>query len=285
MKRFLLCVLVFALAAGAAFADPIGLRVYTDGLNFGNVAADNYELAGKNSTARFKFGIEYGRSFGTLRLTTALEDTISPKDPVTQGVQWNLSGSYGLQLAEASKLSFSLYNKLHFDQAKDFADQIWDDIGPGVRFDQTLGFGSLYAVTEMSVRVYGYENSDGSAKKLDLRTGENSGFQAGVNANFGLFGYVRPVFWFLDNGETPDDILREFELRLGYRTGPIEARVTANIPAIEDGVKSAGISIKPRFTYTFMPTLNAYAELAISALGKEGADPGFTPQIGASFSF
>jgi hypothetical protein len=177
MKKVLLCALVFTMEAGAVFADPVGLRVYTDGVSFGNVAAEGYKFAGDGGLARIPLGLEFSKALGPVNFSTALEYALSftatpsdTGDPKHQP-QWNLSGSYSLQLAEASKLGFSLYNKLHFDASKggEFADNIWDDMGPGIRFDQTFGFGSLYAVTELSVRIYTYENTDGSDKGLGLK--------------------------------------------------------------------------------------------------------------------
>jgi hypothetical protein len=61
-----------------------------------------------------------------------------------------------------------------------------------------------------------------------------------------------------------------------------EDGITAPKPAVAYG----GLSIKPRVIYTFMPGLNAYAELWITNLGAD--DPlkvGIAPQIGGSFSF
>jgi hypothetical protein len=290
MKRFLPCVLVFALAAGAVFADPVGLRVYTDGISFGNVAAGNYQFAGDGGLARLPFGLEFSKLLGPVSFSTAVEYALSftatpgnTGDPKHQP-QWNIWGSYGLQLAEASNLTFLLYNKLHFDASKggEFADNIWDDIGPGVRFDQTFGFGSLYAVTEMSIRVYFYENADGSDRGLGLETGENSGFQAGVNTNLGVYGYVRPYLAFLSNGESPEDVLTKFDVRVGYRTGPIDARATFAIPAHD--FEASGLTVRPRFTYTIMPGFWAYVDLSIGAIGSNN-DVSFTPQIGASYSF
>jgi hypothetical protein len=291
MKKFLVCMLVLALAAGTVFADPIGLRVYTDGISFGNVAADSYKFAGDGGLARLPFGLEFSKTFGPVGFSTAVEYALSftatPKDtgdPKHQP-QWNLSGSYGLQLAEASKLGFSLYNKLHFNASKggEFADNIWDDIGPGIRFDQTFGFGSLYAITEMSIRIYTYKNADDSNKGLGLETGENYGFQAGVNTALGIYGYVRPYLTFLSNGKSPDDVLSQFDLRVGYRTGPIDARATVTIPAHD--FDASGLTIRPRFTYTIIPGLWAYADLSIGAMGKKDADVTITPQIGVSYAF
>jgi hypothetical protein len=297
MKRFLLCVLVLALTAGAAFADPLGLRVYIEGFDFGDVANENYKFAGKDGMAYLNLGLEFAKYFGPLRLATSLEDRFSLKDPLEQNLQWTVTGSYGLQLAEASRLSFMLYNKLHLDSRGDeFAntdlDLITDDIGPGLRFDQTLGFGSLYAVTEFNFKLHTQED-----RKLDIETGIDSGFKLGFTTKFGLWGYFRPYIAFLRNGEGADkDALEKIDIRIGYTTGPIEARVTLAIPTYEDSIKTGGydlltgqyggLNVKSRFTYTFKPGLAAYAELWIINIGAE--DPikvGLAPQIGGSFSF
>jgi hypothetical protein len=247
--------------------------------------------------AYLNLGLEFAKYFGPLRFATSLEDKFSFKDPLEQNLQWAVSGSYSLQLAEASRLSFMLYNKLHLDSRGDkFADTdldlITDDIGPGLRFDQTLGFGSLYAMTEFNLKLHTMED-----RKLDLETGIDSGFKLGFTTKFGLWGYFRPYIAFIRNGEGADkDALEKIDIRIGYTTGPIEARVTLAIPTYEDGIKTGGydaltgqyggLNVKSRVTYTIMPGLAAYAELWIINLGAE--DPvkvGFAPQIGGSFSF
>jgi hypothetical protein len=303
VKKLLICILVFALATGAAFAAPLGLRVYIEGFDFGDVADEKYNFAGKADSdknegmAYLNLGLEFAKYFGPVRFATSLEDKFSFKDPLEQNLQWAVSGIYGLQIAESSRLTFLLYNKLHLDSRDDkFADTeldlITDEIGPGIRFDQTLGFGSLYAVTEFNFKFHTMEN-----RKLDLETGMDSGFKLGFTTNFGFWGYFRPYIAFLRNGEAPDkDALEKIDIRVGYTTGPIEARVTLAIPTYEDGIKKGGydnltgqyggLNVKSRFTYTFMPGLAAYAELWIINLGAE--DPvkaGFAPQIGGSYSF
>jgi hypothetical protein len=303
MKRLLICALVFVLAAGAAFAAPLGLRVYIEGFDFGDVADEQYNFAGKagggksEGMAYLNLGLEFAKFFGPVRFSTSLEDKFSFKDPLEQNLQWAVSGMYGLQLAESSKLTFLLYNKLHMDSRDDkFADTeldlITDDIGPGVRFDQTFGFGSLYALTEFNFKIHTQED-----RKLDLETGIDSGFKLGFTTNFGLWGYFRPYIAFLRNGEAPDkDALEKIDIRAGYTTGPVEARVTLAIPTYEDGIKTGGydtltgqyggLNVKSRFTYTFKAGLNAYAELWIINLGAENpVKVGFAPQIGGSFSF
>ncbi|MDR2079502.1 MAG: hypothetical protein LBP74_07275 [Treponema sp.] len=303
MKKLLLCVLITAVTAGTVFADPIGLRVYIEGFDFGDVAAERYNFAGEadadknEGMAYLNLGLEYTKMFGPVRFATSLEDKFSFKDPLEQNLQWVVSGIYGRQVAKASRLSFLLYNKLHLDSYDDnFADTdldlIRDEIEPGIRFDQTFGFGSLYAMTEFILILHTQEN-----RKVDLETGVDSGFKLGFTTNLGLWGYFRPYIAFIRNGEAPEkDALEKIDFRIGYTTGPIEARVTLAIPTYEDGIKTGGydaltgqyggLNVKSRFTYTFKPGLNAYAELWIINLGAE--DPvkvGVAPQIGGSFSF
>jgi hypothetical protein len=297
MKKFLICALIFALAAGTVFADPIGLRVYIEGFDFGDVADEDYEFAGDGGLAYLNLGLEFVKYLGPVRFATSLEDKFSFKDPLEQNLQWVVTGIYGLQLAESSRLSFMLYNKLHLDSRGDkFADPdldlITDEIEPGIRFDQIFSFGSLYAMTEFDFKLHTQED-----RKLDIETGVDSGFKLGFTTNLGLWGYFRPYIAFLRNGEAADkDALEKIDIRIGYTTGPIEARVTLAIPTYEDGIKTGGydlltgqyggLNVKSRVTYTFMPGLNAYAELWIINLGAE--DPvkvGFVPQIGGSFSF
>jgi hypothetical protein len=297
MKKLLVCVLVFAVVAGSVFADPIGLRVYIEGFDFGDVANEDYTFAGEGGLAYLNLGLEYAKMFGPFRFATSLEDKFSFKDPLEQNLQWAVTGMYSLQLAETSRLTFLLYNKLHLDSREDsFADTdldlITDDIGPGVRFDQTFGFGSLYALTEFNFKLHTQEG-----RKLDLETGIDSGFKLGFTTKLGVWGYFRPYIAFVRNGEAPDkDALEKIDIRIGYTAGPIEVRATLAIPTYEDGIKTGGydqltgqyggLNVKTRFVYTFKPGLNAYAELWIINLGAE--DPvnvGFAPQIGVSFSF
>jgi hypothetical protein len=300
MKRLLMCVLLSAAAAGAAFADPVGLRLYIDGLYFGDVMSENYKFAGKGSGAFINPGIEFAKSLGAFRFSTSLEDMIGFSDPGYQKLQWTLTGSYMLQLAETSRLSFLVYNLFHLDGADDkFADpdldQITDEIGPGIRFDQTFGFGSIYAMTEFNIRIHSQEN-----RKIDLETGIHSGFKLGWTTNAGIWGYVRPYISFLKNGEAPEqDALEKIEIRVGYTNSVIEARVTVGIPTVEDGIKNGGFStkapglgrygglfIQPRITYTFMPGLSAYAEAWVINLGaEEPLKVGIIPKIGVSYSF
>jgi hypothetical protein len=298
MKKLLTYMLISAVTAGTAFADPIGLKVYLEGLYFGNVIGDNYKFAGKGGEGNINPGIDFSKYFGAFRFSTSLEDTIGFSDPVSQKIQWAVTGSYGLQLADASKLSFSVYNKLHLDSNGDTfvdagKDQIRNEISPGIRFDQTVGFGSIYAQAEFNIHIHSPEE-----REMDLQTGVDSGFKAGMTTNFGLWAYLRPYITFLWNGEAPErEALEKIEIRVGYNTSRILTQVTVGIPTVEDGIKNGGflkdgryryggLFIQPRITFNIVPGLSAYADFWIINIGGEGAHkPGLVPKIGVSYSF
>jgi hypothetical protein len=292
MKKLLICVLVFAMAAGTLFAqaDPLGLTVYIDGFSFGDVAAKEYKFAGEGGQAGIIPGVTYEKSFGAIGISTDLSFALAFSDPLASELAWQVKGTYELGLSDASILTFSLFNTLHFLGADEkFADtdldQIQDEIAPGVRFDQKLGFGTLYGILEVGFWVHTAENT-----KLDIISGSDDGFTFGIEeTEIGVYGYIQPEFTFLENGESPDDVLTAFNICAGYTTGPIDANVTFTIPTIEDGIKYSGLTIEPYVEYAIIPdSLSVYLDLEIGGLGADkdvGDDLGFTPTIGVSYSF
>lgn len=289
MKKFIILLLVATVVVAAGFADPIGLKVYIDGFGFGNVAADNYELAGTAGQGNIVPGVEYNKGFGPIALNTSLQDDIKFTDPLAQDLRWHVKGTYALQVAEASKLSFFLYNRLHLKGAnEEFAntdyDLITDNFGPGIRFDQTLDFGGLYAEGGVDFNIH---TQDG--KKLEVGTSDTDHIVLGVSTKFGLYGRVQIVLKFVDaTGETPSDgAFRNIRPRIGYVYGPIDGRVTFDIPTNDKGIEGTGITIQPRVTYNnIIPGLAAYADFAITGAGaKDPVKIGFKPTIGVSYAF
>ena len=291
MKKFIALLLVATVVVVAGFADPIGLKVYIDGFGFGNVAGDNYKLSGLPEGGYFGGnivpGIEYNRALGPIALNTSLQDDIKFSDPLSQDLRWHVKGTYALQVAEASKLIFFLYNRLHFKGGSEkFADtdldQITDNFGPGIRFDQTLDFGGLYAEGGIDFKIHTKDD-----KKLEVGTSDTDNIRLGVSTKLGLYGSVQIVLKFVnDAGETPTGgAFRSINPRIGYVYGPIDGRVTFGIPTYTDGIDSDGITIQPRVTYNnIIPGLAAYADFAIIA-GKKDGKIGFKPQIGVSYAF
>jgi hypothetical protein len=344
MKKILAFVLVSAVVIGTVAADPIGLSVYVDGFYFGDLLKDvdkvddvtgtktntKYEFSGTNGLAYFEWlGVKYAKSFGALGLATALDFRI----PFAEGgkllsdlgagaslilPRWTLKGTYGLDIAQDSKLTFSLYNKLYlyaqdvkddkFYYADTDADQIQDGIGPGVKFTQTLGFGSIYAQAEADIHIHTgketkVDKTKGDNLGIDVKSGDDDGIKVGVDTEFGLYGYLQPVFAFIVNGKSPDDVFTAFNVRIGYKTGNLDGRVTVAIPfgessALSPGttdkltkLENAGIEIRPRFTYSdIIPGLAAYVDVRILGIAAKSKDDngrviGLNPGIGVIYAF
>ncbi|MDR0709642.1 MAG: hypothetical protein LBF77_06220 [Spirochaetaceae bacterium] len=324
MKKLVVFLLIAAVTAGAAFADPIGLKVYLDGFSFGNVAGDDYKFSGEGGEASFTPGIEYGTSFldDSLALTAGLQDEVVFSDPLEQDVRLNVNVGYNLQLAPATKLVLSVWDFFHLLGGNDkFADadlgQVKTRIGVGVQLYQVLGFGVAWTILDVE-----FHKSFAKGSELGITTGEDNNFAVGVNSNFGLYGLAGFGIAFNDAGAATVGLEKAgvygTTLRVGYITGNIDGRVSVEIPLFEDGVDFKGISIVPRFTYSnIIPGLEAYLDLAVSGIASKkylteaeretlktavesGNDVskdqsavltlpngkiGFTPTIGVSYSF
>jgi hypothetical protein len=289
MKKALVVFLILAVAWGV-FADPIGLKVYIDGFGFGNVAAKDYKFSGVGGQASITPGVEFAKSFGAFSLTTSVQDKFAFKDPLEQDLRWLVKGAYALQLAEASKLTFSAYNRLYlYGRKEKFADTdddgIIDRIGPAVRFDQTLGFGTFYVVVEVDLGIHTKKNSE-----LQISSGEGDNFKVGVTTNFGLSGYLMPKLAFRDvAGNTPTDVLTEFNIRVAYDINSnMGVYLNTAIATVKDGFKGAnnGLTLEGRFTYkNIIPGLNAWATANVGKIAVEKADISFTPSLGVSYAF
>jgi hypothetical protein len=293
MKKLVVFLLIAVVSAGAAFADPIGLKVYIDGFEFGDVAGDDYKFSGENGEANFTPGIEYGTSFldDALGLTVGLQDTIGFSDPMEQDVRLNLNVGYTLELAPATSLVFSVWDFFHLTGADDEfakADEgnINTRIGVGVQFYQTLDFGVVWAILDVEFHKYFNEGAE-----LGITTGDDNGFAVGVDSNFGLYGSAGFGIGFNDFGANVLGLTETgpaaISLCVGYATDNIDGSVTVDIPLYENGLDE-GIGITPNFTYSdIVPGLEAYLELEISGVGATAADAkiGFAPTVGVSYSF
>jgi hypothetical protein len=302
MKKIVALLLVMVVVAVTSFADPIGLTVQIDNFGFGNVAAKDYKFAGTGGKANVTPSIDFKKAFGAITVAAGLRDTITFGDPLEQKIRLHVKGTYALPLSEASKLSFSVYDKFFLygnslptsvptdttnPLGEKFADadsgQIENWIGPAVRFDQTLGFGTIYAVVELNININFAEGAE-----IALDTGDDDGFKVGIEkTSFGVWGYIQPVLALRDlSGETPTDVLTWIKVRVGYPITPsLGARVTFEIPTIENGFDTKGLTIQPRITYSdIIPNLGAYADFKIAGVGSNG-DIAFTPAIGVSYAF
>jgi hypothetical protein len=287
MKKIIVLLLVVSVLTTAAFADPVGLTAKIDSFNFGNVRADDYEFSGANGRASVTPGLDFSKSFGDFTLSAGIQDTLTFSAPLEQDVRLHVKGAYALQLAESSKLTISLYDEFHLKGKDDaFANVnqggISDQIGPGIKFEQTLDFGSIYVNAEVDFDI---NFQDG--QKVVIASGADDGFKVGMDTNFGLCGYVQPAFTFTRaDGKDVKDVLTAVNIRAGYMITPsLNARVTFGIPAVADDFKLIGLTIQPRVTYSnIIPGLDAYADFKITDVGGD-SDVGFIPAIGVSYAF
>jgi hypothetical protein len=293
MKKALVVFLILAVAGGV-FADPIGLTVGIDGFNFGDVINENFEFASDATPAVFTPFVQYDRKFGPIAFRTHLQDEINLDDKTDQTIRWTVRGFYGLQIADASTLTFKLYNKLYLEKLNDndFADSdadgIRDLIQAGVQFDQKLSFGTIYAAAEVGLWIHTQDSVYKDTIAID--TGDDERFKVGVTTNFGLYGYVQPYVTFTDGkGGDVNDPLTKIDIRIGYKYGPIDGRVTVSISTIEKGMDKNGLRIRPRVTYTTPLTgLVAYLDLDFANIGSDdtlGKDVSFKPAIGVTYAF
>jgi hypothetical protein len=296
MKKLVVFLLIAGVTVGAAFADPIGLKVYIDGFSFGNVAGDEYKFSGEGGEAAVTPGIEYGTSFldDSLALTASLQDEIVLSDPLSQDLRLNLNVGYTLEPADAASLTFSVWDYFHLtgeDDAFAKADEgnVHTRIGVGVNFVQSLDFGDVWATLDVE-----FHKSFEEGAELGITTGDDNAFAVGVDSNFGLYGSVDFKIAFNDVGaaillELPEAKpgLTGTSIGVGYKTGNIDGSVKVDIPLYENGLDE-GIGITPNFTYSdIVPGLEAYLELEISNVGATADDAkiGFTPTVGVSYSF
>jgi hypothetical protein len=291
MKKLLTVLLVLVFVSGFAFADPIGLKVYIDGFAFGDVANENYEFSGVGGQAVITPGVQYDKSLGSIALTASLQDDIGFADPGTQNIRLALKGAYKLALSDTSTLTPYVYDRLWLKGGNDTfadtdADQIQDEIGLAIRFDQKFSFGTLYADVLIGLTIHTQDGKD-----LEIKSGTDQDIRVGYDSP-GLYAYLAPrVIFTEDYRHAPDSVLDQIMFRVGYKKlGPINARVSVTLPTYEDGIEAAGLTIQPRATWAgIVPGLDAYVDFAIGNLGKkvagDAADIAFKPTIGVSYAF
>lgn len=292
MKKLVVFLLIAVVTAGAAFANPIGLKVYVDGFTFGNVAAKNYRFAGEYGMAGVTPGIAYNTSLldGSLDLAAGLQNSIVFSNPLEQDLRLNLKVGYNLRPTETTKVIFSVWDFFHFTgEDGQFADvgagQVETIIGTGAQIRQDMDFGEIWAIFDVEF----HKNLAGGTS-LGIATGADNGFAVGVNLASGLYGSAGFGIAFNKAGAVTQNAasagLTSTTLRLGYKTGDIDGRVSVIIPLMADGIKNEGIYVTPRFAYgNIIPGLEAYLALTIKNIAADAANIGIAPAVGVSYSF
>jgi hypothetical protein len=263
MKRIVLMLLVLTAAAGftAAQDEGIGLSAGLE-LGLGIVAAE------------VEFGLspflEYENSFfdGALDLSAALAYGLVFSDPVAQGIEMEEELAYNLSLAGTSVLSFILNNSNGFvlSPREDDSNNLEGVLSPGIKFNQTLGFGDLFARVDFPLTYVQPERGAEFEFGIDLGLGWASTFGLGIEVTE-------------HNVILPEGVYGGIDLTASYEYGPIYAELAIGAPP-----EFEGISISPAFEYTFN-AFTFYASLEFADINVEGADVSISPAIGVKFSF
>ncbi|GHU51166.1 hypothetical protein FACS1894200_11100 [Spirochaetia bacterium] len=299
IRKLLVLVVLLSLVVGTSLsADPIGLTVGVDAFGFGDVAHDDWAFSGtkgqgyidpyvKFQTAPLEELTLFAEVYYRLKFKDPSASSLEPKIRVTYDIipkELNVWLSDEIQIKEADG-TWNYKDDRDESTLKNLAEL-------GLRYTLGLDFGDLYFQAEPGVYTQG--------KLLTIGAfAENDGFKIGVaKVAGGLYGYVQPFFQFYatDDGEKVEDldILYDLNIRVGYKTGPLDARVTVTIPTgssdDKGGIAERGLTIRPRVTYTIMEGLDVYGDVALGAIGGDedkGAGDHVTvkPSIGVGYSF
>ncbi|GHU48207.1 hypothetical protein FACS1894200_04830 [Spirochaetia bacterium] len=301
IRKVFVFLVVLSLVAGISLsADPIGLTVGIDGFGFGDVAADEYKFSGEGGQGSITPFIKFEQALDPVKFSVELAYTLNFTDPSSSHLDPKLFVGYDLSTA----LNFWVWDHIVISEAdgtwnegEDGDSNLGNKAELGLRYTLGLDFGSLYFQAEPGVYTEGKMLTIGAL-------GDNEGFKIGVEkVAGGLYGYVQPILKFYESydGESNDDMsfLTDLNIRVGYETGPINARVTVGIPTGSDkdsganggGIAERGLTITPRVTYTIMEGLSAYGDVAIGGIGadEEKGDNidhvTIKPSIGVQYSF
>jgi hypothetical protein len=282
MKRIFAVFMVLAISAGLAVAqDALGLTGSLE-FGFGNVAGEDYKLAGDGGEGWIKPKIAYnsGKTFGDFNLKAFLADKIALATNGGMVLSVGLMPQYTLNFSRASRLAiYANVDTFDFLIPSEGNGSWKAALKPGVKFTQTLEFGDLYADLNLPIGLV--QKRDDPSIKLDLTLG--------AKTTMGVYGYISPLFLFADgssNDVKPENVFKDLALRVGYAKDAIDGRVTVSIPMGKDKVKSSGMKITPRFQYGLLD--NYALKLWLEAdLGHIGADKdiAFSPALGVSYSF
>ena len=291
MKKFPVFFLVFALTAGFAAAEDIGL---TAGLEFG-ITDVNKPNEAEKVHPYLEVSVEYENSFldEALDLYAGLVYDTGFTEANPNGLSFDFRIGYNLGLGAVSTLSFILENENYIEFASGTENSVFGVIKPGVKFSQNMeDNGDFYAQVEVPVAYlyYGQEKEHTYAG-LDITLGWASAFGLSIEtAGHILFSPGGEM----DGGETINGFTG-MSITASYETGPVYAEIAAAIPVKNLSIGSpysyfdtsagSGVSITPMFSYTFVFGLTAYVNCTFDGIGVKDNDMGITPAIGITCSF
>lgn len=304
IKKLLFSLAVLSLVAGTSLsADPIGLTVGIDGFGFGDVADDAWKFAGKADADKgagqgnIAPYVSFEKALDQLTLYAELYYHRTFSDPSASSLDPKVRFTYGvtpeLNVWVSDHIVISEKDGKWND--KEAETDLANKAELGLRYTLGLDFGDLYFQVEPGVYTQGKSLLIGALA-------DNDGIQIGVNkVAGGLYGFVRPYLQFYKSydGKKAEnlDVLPELDIRVGYEVGPLNARVTVNIPTGSDkvggsgGIAENGLTITPYVAYTIMEGLSAYAEVGLGGIaadekkGEKIDHVTVSPAIGVSYSF
>jgi len=258
-------------------------------LNFGNLTADGYAMAGGNGQASLKTHLNMTKSFGPSFIIGQISDTIGLSSPDTFNIaefsltpliffpQANLLA--GVQL----RGSFPFYNgRLIGTPAQTpssvllFSAASWG-VSPGLRYTQPFKWGSL-SVTALF-------HADQVLATGDWNHGAD--FEIGIGTAIGISGFISPNFSFLEMGESPEDMFTSFDVSIGYmKPGvPFSGSLLLTFPGSQkDGFKRFGMLINPAIHFYPTPQLDLWLNIALQRVGNGmGGKIDVLPSIGMTY--
>ncbi|MHC6202991.1 hypothetical protein ACYULU_07335 [Breznakiellaceae bacterium SP9] len=315
IKKLLFSLAVLSLVAGTSLsADPIGLTVGIDGFGFGDVADDAWKFAGKadadKSAGQGNIApyVSFEKALDQLTLYAELYYHRTFSDPSASSLDPKVRFTYGvtpeLNVWVSDHIVISEYDGEWNYKDDDDESTLTNKAELGLRYTLGLDFGDLYFQAEPGVYTQGKMLAIGALA-------DNEGVKIGVEkVAGGLYGYVQPILQFYasyDGTKQDDvDVLPQLNVRVGYAIGPLDARVTVEIPTgskkggafstISGGFVSGGniamngLTIQPRVTYQIIEGLSAYADVALGSIAADENEGGsdhvsVSPTIGVSYSF
>ena len=268
MKKIIVLFTVLILAAGFVAADGIG---FTAGVEFG---IDNVTKAnGGEMTPALTPMISYENSFvnGALDLYTELDYTIELVDETPMSLWFDLALGYNIKFGKYSTLSLLIENENTMvikPEVPDGFNRVTGTLSPGLKFNQELIIGDLYAQIVMPIDYLQ------PVKDADLGLGLNG--TVGWASTFGL-GLEFTAY----NSIKPDAAYDSLEICLNYTNDTIFAQLKAEIPR---EISDSGITLTPEFSVS-LSIFTIYANCGFGGIGVDGGDMTISPAVGLQISF
>jgi hypothetical protein len=268
VKKFLTVLFVLTIACSFVMAEGLGLEV---GADF--TLADVTDVF--DSSYILTPHAEYANSFGAIDVDVYLEYPVgfgTADEELYQTPYLEEEMGYKLSLGAASTLSLILNNSNNFYLSPDIEEtpgveetnKLDGSLEPGVKFNQTFGFGDLYAQAGFPI---GYLSQEKDAditidSYLLLGFAHGSGFGAELTFNLAL---------------SPEGEYTETELLFSYEADAIYAELD-----IVTDKEFSSYTVTPEVEYS-LNALTLWADIEFAGIGED--DIIISPTVGVKYSF